>query len=236
MNKKIVFITQSKGGSGKSVLCYLLAEKYPDALIVDMDQSTKTTSRQLAYRKPILQSLLNDKNNIDREKLGYFLESLAKSKQELIFCDLGAAISEQLPYFIQDTQDDLPELLEELGVNLHLYCVTTGGDMFSASMEYLDALNKSVSVPTSTAKKPQRLLPLTVMVNAFRPLKDTQQQQFHSFVTKENLPFNEYNLLDVESEFARSRVEKVLASGEGIHNQPVFSKRYFRKAIKNLVV
>ena len=32
MNKKIVFITQSKGGSGKSVLCYLLAEKYPDAL------------------------------------------------------------------------------------------------------------------------------------------------------------------------------------------------------------
>ncbi|MEQ9440930.1 MAG: hypothetical protein RIG62_17930 [Cyclobacteriaceae bacterium] len=236
MNKKIVLITQSKGGSGKSVLCYLLAEKYPDALIVDMDQSTKTTSRQLAYRKPILQSLLSDKNNIDREKLAYFLESLSQSKDELIFCDLGAAISEQLPYFIQDTQDDLTELMEELQIDLYLYCVVTGGDMFSASMEYLSALNQSLIPPGTAKKKPPRLLSLTAMVNDFRPMKDAQQQQFTHFMTQEGISHYTYNLLEVESEFARERVEKVLASGQGIQNQAVFSKRYFRKAIKKLAV
>jgi len=39
MNKKIYFITQAKGGAGKSVLAFMLAEKYREAIILDLDDA-----------------------------------------------------------------------------------------------------------------------------------------------------------------------------------------------------
>ena len=57
MNKKIYFITQAKGGAGKSVLTFMLAEKYKEAVILDLDDATTTTIKQLAYRKPIKVSI-----------------------------------------------------------------------------------------------------------------------------------------------------------------------------------
>jgi cellulose biosynthesis protein BcsQ len=50
MKKKIYFITQAKGGTGKSVLAFMLAEKYREAVILDLDDATTTTIKQLAYR------------------------------------------------------------------------------------------------------------------------------------------------------------------------------------------
>ena len=49
MNKRIYFITQAKGGAGKSVLAFMLAEKYKEAVILDLDDATTTSIKQLAY-------------------------------------------------------------------------------------------------------------------------------------------------------------------------------------------
>jgi hypothetical protein len=59
MKKKIHFVTQAKGGSGKSVLTFMLAEKYKDAVLLDLDDATTTTMKQLAYREPVRVSFLD---------------------------------------------------------------------------------------------------------------------------------------------------------------------------------
>ncbi len=48
MKKKIHFITQAKGGSGKSVLAFMLAEKYRDAVILDLDDATAARPAAIA--------------------------------------------------------------------------------------------------------------------------------------------------------------------------------------------
>jgi hypothetical protein len=50
--KEIHFITQAKAGSGNSVLAFMLAEKYREAVILDLDDATTTSMKQLAYRNP----------------------------------------------------------------------------------------------------------------------------------------------------------------------------------------
>jgi len=79
MNKKrVIFVEQPKGGVGKSVLVYLGAEKNPDALVFDFDDSTKTTSKQLGYRNPQLISFLDDEGKIDRAIFDNFFEKVDK--------------------------------------------------------------------------------------------------------------------------------------------------------------
>ena len=92
--KKLVFIAQNKGGVGKSVLMFLFAEKYKDALIVDLDHDTKPTSRHLAYRSPKAVNFLTGKTqNIDRSVLNEFIETVSQLDEEVVLCDLGGAIS-----------------------------------------------------------------------------------------------------------------------------------------------
>jgi len=59
-NKKLIqFICSGKGGVGKSILMYLLANKYDNAVILDLDVN-ETTYRQLAFRNPVKVDLLNE--------------------------------------------------------------------------------------------------------------------------------------------------------------------------------
>ena len=80
MTKKIHFITQAKGGSGKSVLAFMLAEKYSQAAILDLDDATTTTMKQLAYRKPVKVSFLDPTTKrIDRGAFNGLFESVVLS-------------------------------------------------------------------------------------------------------------------------------------------------------------
>jgi cellulose biosynthesis protein BcsQ len=85
MVRKIQFITQAKGGSGKSVLTFMLAEKYHDAILLDLDDATTTTMKQLAYRNPIHISFLDPlTKRIDRVPLTDFLKVWLKQTANYI--------------------------------------------------------------------------------------------------------------------------------------------------------
>jgi cellulose biosynthesis protein BcsQ len=95
MKKKIYFITQAKGGSGKSVLAFMLAENYKDAIILDLDDATTTSMKQLAYRDPIKVSFLDtESKRIDRGAFNALFDSIANEDGELFIADLGASVAE----------------------------------------------------------------------------------------------------------------------------------------------
>src|SRR5882672_1271411 len=147
MKKKIQFITQAKGGSGKSVLAFMLAEKHKDAVILDLDDATTTTMKQLAYREPIKVTFLDyETKRIDRSAFNGLFESVVAANRELFIADLGASVAEQLPkYFEMNGIEVITDMLASNEIHLRLICVVGGGNIFKATMEYLSELVQSVS-------------------------------------------------------------------------------------------
>jgi cellulose biosynthesis protein BcsQ len=100
MKNKVLFITQAKGGSGKSVLAFMLAEKYQHAKILDLDDATTTSIKQLAYRNPIKVSFLDETTKrIDRGAFNQLFESISNSNAELFIADLPASEAELLSHW-----------------------------------------------------------------------------------------------------------------------------------------
>ena len=167
MKKKIYFITQAKGGSGKSVLAFMLAEKYKEAVILDLDDATTTTVKQLAYRKPIRVSFLDPTTKrIDRGAFNGLFESVIEANRELFIADLGASVAEQLPkYFSMNGVDVIMDILLKSDIQLQLVCVVGGGNIFKATMEYLDELVEST----------KGFLEITVAMNGFYPCSSEQK-------------------------------------------------------------
>ncbi|MBK7652149.1 MAG: hypothetical protein IPJ20_17520 [Flammeovirgaceae bacterium] len=84
------------------MLAFMPAEKYPEAVLLDLDDATTTTMKQLAYRKPIKVSFLDPATKrIDRGAFNGLFESVVEAKKEQFIADLGASSNEQLPkYFL----------------------------------------------------------------------------------------------------------------------------------------
>src|SRR4051794_34086751 len=102
--KTFYFNIQAKGGAGKSMLTYLQALKNEDneaALFVDLDNSTKTSIKQLKFLKDkqrlVETDIIDAFRRIEREKLFQVLENLSQMEFEEYFLDFGAPESEQLP-------------------------------------------------------------------------------------------------------------------------------------------
>jgi hypothetical protein len=166
MKKKIHFITQAKGGSGKSVLAFMLAEKYKHAAILDLDDATTTTMKQLAYRQPVKVSFLDPATKrIDRGAFNGLFESVTEADNELFIADLGASVAEQLPkYFSMNGIEVIMEVLNASSIQLQLVCVMGGGNIFKATMEYLAELVEST----------KGHLEITVAHNSFYPCSQEQ--------------------------------------------------------------
>src|SRR5690349_5630201 len=173
MKKKIYFITQAKGVSGKSVLAFMLAEKYQDAVILDLDDATTTSMKQLRYRGPIKVSFLDPSTKrIDRGAFNGLFESVIDANRELFIADLGASVAEQLPkYFSMNGIDVIMEILEANSIELQLACVVGGANIFKATMEYL------VELVDSTKGG----LEIIVALNGFYPCSDEQKTQLLGF-------------------------------------------------------
>src|SRR5258706_2117633 len=146
MTKKIHFITQAKGGSGKSVLAFMLAEKYKEAVILDLDDATTTTLKQLAYRKPIRVSFLDPTTKrIDRGAFNGLFESVIEAPKELFIADLGASVAEQLPkYFSMNGVDVIMDILQKSDIQLQLVCVVGGGNRSEEHTSELQSLTNIV--------------------------------------------------------------------------------------------
>lgn len=226
MNKKIYFITQAKGGAGKSVLAFMLAEKYKEAIILDLDDATTTSIKQLAYRKPIRVSFLDQvTKRIDRGAFNGLFESVIEANKELFIADLGASVAEQLPkYFSMNGVDLITDVLEASNIELQIVCVVGGGNIFKATMEYLAELVESTN----------EYLDITVAHNGFYPCSEEQQRVLVDFVNENGLTLTNFDLVKDKGEIAMRTVENVLKNGKGTNGLSPFAAIYFKKPIEEL--
>jgi hypothetical protein len=226
MNKKIYLITQAKGGAGKSVLTFMLAEKYKEATILDLDDATTTSMKQLAYRKPFRVSFLDSiTKRIDRGAFVGLFESIISASNNLFIADLGASVAEQLPkYFSMNGVDKVAEILLANKIQLEIVCVVGGGNIFKATMEYLAELVEST----------QRYLNITVAHNGFYPCSEEQKSLLLDFVNEYKLPLVHFDLVKDKGEMAMRTVEDVLKNGKGTFELSPFAAIYFKKPIEEL--
>lgn len=226
MKKKIHFITQAKGGSGKSVLAFMLAEKYRDAVLLDLDDATTTTMKQLAYRQPVKVSFLDPTTKrIDRGAFNGLFESVMEGDKDFYIADLGASVAEQLPkYFSMNGIEAIMEILASSDIQLHLICVVGGGNIFKSTMEYLAELVDSVT----------GLLKINVAVNGFYPLSEEQEAVLQQYGSLHNLTLINFDLLKDKGEIAMRTVENVLKSGKGTAGLSPFTAIYFKRPIEEL--
>jgi hypothetical protein len=226
MKKKIYFITQAKGGSGKSVLAFMLAEKYKDAVILDLDDATTTSMKQLAYRKPFKVSFLDhESKRIDRGAFNGLFESVTRKNEELFIADLGASVAEQLPkYFSVNGIDVVMDLLRTIDIQLLLVCVVGGGNIFKATMEYLTELVSST----------QGQLEIKVAVNGFYPCAQEQKDALQAYIKAFKLSIVDFDLVKDKGEMAMRTVDDVLRGGSGTAELNPFAAIYFKKPIADL--
>jgi hypothetical protein len=226
MNKKIYFITQAKGGAGKSVLAFMLAEKYKEAIILDLDDATTTSIKQLAYRKPIRVSFLDQvTKRIDRGAFNGLFESVNEANKELFIADLGASVAEQLPkYFSMNGVDLITGVLEASNIELQIVCVVGGGNIFKATMEYLAELVESTN----------GYLDITVAHNGFYPCSEEQKRVLVDFVNENGVTLTNFDLVKDKGEIAMRTVENVLKNGKGTNGLSPFAAIYFKKPIEEL--
>jgi hypothetical protein len=226
MKKKIQFITQAKGGSGKSVLAFMLAEKHKDAVILDLDDATTTTMKQLAYREPIKVTFLDyETKRIDRSAFNSLFESVVEADRELFIADLGASVAEQLPkYFSVNGIEVITEVLDKSDIQLQVICVVGGGNIFKATMEYLVELVDSVNGH----------LEIIVAHNGYYPCAPDQSAALNGYVDSNNLLLINFDLVKDKGEIAMRTVENVLKDGKGTSGLSPFTSIYFRKPIEEL--
>lgn len=144
--KTFYFNVQAKGGSGKSMLTYLLALKHEDeqtSVFVDFDASTKTSTRQLAFlleKDRLLEVAITDAiERIDREKLFQSLEELSEQPFDQYFLDFGAPESEQLPklFTLDFSVDEFKEFETSIDARFVFNVVIAGGPAYLSCMDYL---------------------------------------------------------------------------------------------------
>ncbi len=226
MKKKIYFITQAKGGSGKSVLAFMLAEKYKQAAILDLDDATTTTLKQLAYRKPVKVSFLDPiTKRIDRGAFNSLFESVTETSKDLFIADLGASVAEQLPkYFSLNGIETIVELLQTSSIQLQLVCVVGGGNIFKATMEYLDELVLAAG----------GRIEIIIAHNGFYPCSSEQSIVLHDYAQANKLSLISFDLVKDKGEIALRTVENVLKDGNGISALSPFTAIYFKRPIEEL--
>lgn len=226
MKKNVHFITQAKGGSGKSVLTFMLAEKYKDAVILDLDDATTTSMKQLAYRDPVRISFLDPgTKRIDRGAFSSLFESLTEDDDVLYVADLGASVAEQLPkYFSMNGVELIQQVLSENGIELQIICVIGGGNIFKATMEYLQELLEATS----------GVIKVIVAHNGFYPLSEKQQEDLNDFLIEKELSLIHFDLVKDKGEIAMRTIESVLKAGKGISGLSPFTALYFKKPIEDL--
>ncbi len=151
--KTVHCILQSKGGAGKSLLTWLLAQKHKDnasTVFIDLDNSTSTSSRRLGSIVGVDRiktfHILDREKRLDREKILELFEGIAQSKKfSTTIIDFGAPESEEFLKLLTHHLEAslIKEELKALGVELHLQIVLAGRDAFPPTMDYYLNLKKA---------------------------------------------------------------------------------------------
>jgi hypothetical protein len=144
MTRKFNYVLQAKGGVGKSFFTYLraLAERDRSSLFVDVDHSTKTSTRQLKFLGAARMesvSLVGQRDMIVRDIFVGYIESLASAPFDEIFMDFGAPESEQFPSLIS-IDLNFKRWCDRLGNEVIFHVIIAGGGAYRACVEYLEKM------------------------------------------------------------------------------------------------
>ncbi|MGI8634635.1 MAG: hypothetical protein ACR2KZ_04455 [Segetibacter sp.] len=143
--KTFIFNIQAKGGAGKSMLTYLQAlkrEADTDSVFVDLDNSTKTSVKQLKFlgekERLITTDIIDAFKRIEREKLFNVIEQLADTPFKEFYLDFGAPESEQLPnlFSMDFTVEEFKEFEASVKAKFVFNIVVSGGPAYRSCMEY----------------------------------------------------------------------------------------------------
>ncbi len=224
--KKLKLIATAKGGAGKSILTFIMAEKHRNAVILDLDDATKTSSQQLSYRSPSLVSFLDPMTErIDRSAFNNLWESIAEADNEFFIADLGASVAEQLPmYFETSTPEVIAGLLTLYSIDLQIICVVGGGNNFKATMEYL----------LKTLNATHGCFEIVVAHNRHFPMSEEQRNTFEIFIEENRLRCISFDLLTDKGDMALRIAQSVLLAGKGISGLSPFKAIYFKTSIEDL--
>lgn len=149
--KQFIFNTQAKGGSGKSMLTYLLAlknESNEKSYFIDLDSSVKTSTQQLKFlqgKQPArfaVMNLLDSRDKIDRQLLFENLLELSQKEYNEFYFDFGAPESDQLPsLFSKDYSiEEFKQIQDELKSKFIFNVIVAGGGAYEACTNYLQKI------------------------------------------------------------------------------------------------
>lgn len=221
--KKLKMVVCAKGGSGKSIFTFLYCEKHPSVIPIDMDSETPTTSSTLAYREPAMYNFKDkDSGVIDRATFDEIFNDLfgGSGDSELI-ADLGAAESGQFIEFLKDVSG-FPELLETQGVELEVFCIVAGGDMFRTTTDYCKSLLK-----VSEGVK------VTIVGNEYYTFEEEQRVALAKIASIGKCKLVYFNLVRNSSGKTQDALKLVIESGKGITAAPIMTRLYFNDSLKN---
>ena len=141
---KIYMVLQGKGGVGKSFIASIIAQhgydKKKDVLCIDTDPVNATF---LGFKKLNVKKLdLMEGDEIDPRKFDNLIELIAKSKSDVVI-DNGASTFVALSHYL--ISNHIPALLKEMGHELIVHTVITGGQALSDTLNGFGLMIKQFS-------------------------------------------------------------------------------------------
>lgn len=225
--KKINLVLQSKGGVGKSLFLWFVAQhdKEKSTTFIDLDESTKTSSLRLADvvgEKRIKHfKILNENKKLEREKILDLFEALSKAKSENIYIDFGAPESEEFKKLLENdiTAIDLQNELQTMGVELSAYVVIAGRDALASCVNYFNAIDTLVSGS----------FPVTALLNegTFGGIESVETGK--EALTQKGIIFKSFGNLG-DSEGGRT-VIATIGSGSDVSALPFSARMAYKKAL-----
>ena len=123
---------------------------------------------------------------------------MIEANRELFIADLGASVAEQLPkYFSMNGVDVIMDILRQSDIQLQLVCVVGGGNIFKATMEYLDELVEST----------KGFLEIIVAMNGFYPCSTEQKTVLLDYIGENQLSLINFDLVKDKGEIAMRTVD-----------------------------
>lgn len=135
LNNSLHFVMQAKGGAGKSVVAYLLAQYLINTVgrepvhLVDLDPNNKTLSQYSALEVEQIDILKDDNSNtIDQSKFDEFLSNFIEGKdgKTVYMVDTGSGEYLELNNYL--VTNDIPTILAEDGKQLYIHVPVVYGD------------------------------------------------------------------------------------------------------------
>lgn len=148
--KKVNLVLQSKGGVGKSLFLWFVAqlEKEEKTVFIDLDESTQTSSARLGIvvgeDRVKHFKILNENKKLEREKILNLFEMIAETKTENWFIDFGAPESEEFKRLLEFdiSAKTLSDELQNMGIELQIYVIIAGRDALISCLKYYNSIKE----------------------------------------------------------------------------------------------